>query len=211
MGGGHPPTWPWGQMSPATSSPLRSHAASPGIRGRVQVLESLPQLLGMEQLPWGAVGSGWTRERGQLSPNSSPPGPGCDRGVHAAPVSLLSQNTGVPQDSEAEIRSRVLADRPGHPQTPPPPSHHPPEDSQTKFPAGVSGVTGHAAEGPPAPHPHPSLGMNTSRNVLLLWARGAQGARAQFCPAAGTKQPEGSCCQAGVTRGEPRVPLSHAL
>lgn len=99
----------------------------------------------------------------------------------------------------------------GTPKPPPPPSHHPPEDSQTKFPAGVSGVTGHAAEGPPAPHPHPSLGMNTSRNLLLLWARGTQGARAQFCPAAGTKQPEGSCCQAGVTRGEPRVPLSHAL
>lgn len=87
MGGGHPPQ-PWGQMSPATSSPLQIPAASPGIRGCVQGLKSLPQLLGMQQQPWGALGCAWTLGWGlgyrgvcsSLSPNSSPTqGSGCDR------------------------------------------------------------------------------------------------------------------------------------
>lgn len=71
-----------------------------------------PPAPGAAALPWGAVGCGWTLGwcqlgyRGvcnSLSPNSPPPpGSGCDRSVPAAPVSLLSHNTGVPQSSNTQ-------------------------------------------------------------------------------------------------------------
>uniref|UniRef100_A0A663NC54 Uncharacterized protein n=1 Tax=Athene cunicularia TaxID=194338 RepID=A0A663NC54_ATHCN len=47
MAGGYHPHVPGGQVPPTTLSSLQIHAAAPGIRGWVQVLKSLPQVLGM--------------------------------------------------------------------------------------------------------------------------------------------------------------------
>lgn len=105
-----------------------------------------PPAPGAAALPWGAVGCGWTLGwcqlgyRGvcnSLSPNSPPPPVLAVTGVSLQPPCPCCHTT---QGSHrAQTRSRVLADRSGHPRAP----HHTPspaEDSQANtFPAGASG------------------------------------------------------------------------
>lgn len=84
-------------------------------------------------------------------------------------MSLLSHNTGVPQNSDSNTQLTGQG-TPKHPKTPPHPQRiHKP----TRF-LQVFGEHCHAAEGPPAPHPHQSLGWTQAGMCLSSGPSSAQ-------------------------------------
>lgn len=107
-------------------------------------------------------------------------------------MSLLSHNTGVPQNSEAQIRSRVLADRSGHPKhpkTPPHPqrSHKPTHFLQVSWESIAMLLRDHQPHIPTSP-----------------WDGHRQECASPLGPALPNPGTKPSCCRAGVTKGKPR-------